>query len=148
MPGRNKESAECTAPEVAIERAERGSYVLILLLPFARRIQVGSLGVIHFPKGVYLYMGSALGGLDARISRHARREKKLFWHIDYFLRHAQILDVWVCPDGRRRECQWTRAALALPNARVPAPRFGSSDCRCPSHLVHLAPKRARKGKPS
>ncbi len=116
-----------------------GTYALVLFLPRTRMIQVGALGTIRFPRGVYIYVGSAMSGLDARIARHRRRaDKKLFWHIDYVLQHARVLDVWTCPGGRRWECAWAQAVLALPNARVVAPCLGASDCRCRAHLIHLA----------
>ncbi len=116
----------------------KGTYALILYLPRTRAITIGALGDLRFPRGVYIYIGSAMSGLDGRIARHLRhRDKKLFWHIDYILQYAHVLDVWACTGARRFECKWARAALALPNARVIAPRFGASDCRCPAHLIHL-----------
>ena len=117
---------------------DRGTYALVLFLPRARQIRIGALGAFRFPCGYYIYIGSAMNGLSARIARHCRRGKKLFWHIDYFLQHACIADVWVSARARRSECAWARAALALPNARVIAPRFGASDCNCATHLVYLA----------
>ncbi len=78
-----------------------------------------------------------MNGLDARIRRHLSREKKLFWHIDYVLEHARIVEVWTHRGKRRLECAWAARVLAQPNARVIAKRFGASDCRCPSHLVYL-----------
>jgi len=32
---------------------------------------------------------------------------------------------------------WAQACLRLPGARIPLPRFGASDCACPSHLFHF-----------
>ena len=63
--------------------------------------------------------------------------KRFFWHIDYFLPHAQILQVWTDAGGVRLECEWARTLLTLPNALVVAPRFGASDCNCAAHLVFL-----------
>ena len=62
-----------------------GTYVLLIELATAATIQVGRLGMLAFAKGYYAYVGSALGGLEQRIDRHLRTEKKLFWHIDYLL---------------------------------------------------------------
>lgn len=118
----------------------RGTYALILLLPRAQTIRIGALGEFKFPRGHYLYIGSAMNGLTARLARHLRSEKKLRWHIDYFLRHAQIKEVWTHQGDERFECVWARAALALPNARVLAPRFGASDCDCATHLIFLRRK--------
>lgn len=78
-----------------------------------------------------------MNGLVARIVRHLRSDKKRHWHIDYFLEHAQIKELWTHQGKDRFECVWAQAALALPNARVIAPRFGSSDCTCPTHLLYF-----------
>ena len=63
---------------------EKGVYVLIIHLSQERDIVVGKLGELSFKKGYYAYVGSALGGLEGRIKRHFRKEKKAHWHIDYF----------------------------------------------------------------
>ncbi len=108
-----------------------GSYVLIIRLDQARTIEVGALGEIAFEPGAYAYVGSAMGGLDARINRHLREEKKLHWHIDYLLGHAEIADTVRVYTDQRLEC---RIAQGL-RARLPRVEgFGCSDCRCPSHL--------------
>lgn len=139
--------------------SRRGTYALIMSLPRACRIRIGALGTFDFRRGNYVYIGSALNGLDARIARHlagfSRRDlpewqwgeigrrvsqsrpHRVFWHIDYFLPHARILQVWTDATGVRLECEWARTVLALPNARVLAPRFGASDCDCAAHLVFL-----------
>ncbi|MFO8102484.1 MAG: GIY-YIG nuclease family protein [Dehalococcoidia bacterium] len=118
----------------------RGSYLLLLYLDAGTRIAIGKLGRADFPAGYYLYAGSALGGLSPRINRHFRKEKKLHWHIDYLLFHAQILEVWGVYSNERVECHLARAALDLTGAAVPAAGFGSSDCRCRTHLVYLPDK--------
>jgi len=66
----------------------RGTYALVLYLLPAQTIRVGKLGAFKFPRGYYIYLGSALNGLVRRIARHLRSAKRPFWHIDYFLRHA------------------------------------------------------------
>lgn len=138
----------------------RGTYALVIFLPRAKTLRIGALGAFRFPRGYYVYIGSALNGLSARLARHLasvrrpgfspmflkgqlgerlrqRRDKKLFWHIDYFLEHARVVDVWTRENTARLECTWARAALALPNAKIIVPRFGASDCRCAAHLVYL-----------
>ena len=71
----------------------KGTYALVLHLECTEEITVGKLGMFTFPAGYYLYVGSALGpgGLEARLARHRRRGKKLRWHIDYLLEHAQLV---------------------------------------------------------
>ncbi len=116
----------------------KGSYVLVLHLSQDRRLEVGKLGRLQFPSGYYLYFGSALNGLAGRIRRHLRREKKLHWHIDFLTYVAPVVQVWWVAGEERCECVWARAALSHPGATAPARGFGSSDCRCPTHLVQLS----------
>ena len=51
---------------------------------------------MSFKKGDYLYVGSTRGCLETRLQRHLRKEKRIFWHIDYFLENqkAKILQIW------------------------------------------------------
>ncbi len=51
-----------------------GTYVLHLKVHWETVIDVGALGELTFPAGIYLYCGSALGpgGLAARIAHHSR----------------------------------------------------------------------------
>ena len=114
-----------------------GIYHLVLHLPKPTRIRVGRLGVFTFARGWYVYTGSAMKGLEARIARHRRRRKKLQWHVDYLLRQARILEVVTVPTRRRVECARNRKVLALPGAEVVVKGFGSSDCRCAAHLAHF-----------
>ncbi|MBI4319005.1 MAG: GIY-YIG nuclease family protein [Chloroflexi bacterium] len=116
---------------------DRGSYVLLLQAEVEAEVVVGKLGTLRFPAGYYAYCGSALKGLSARLARHARKEKKLHWHIDYLLPRLHLLDVWALDSPDRLECLFCRALLNLPGAMIPARGFGSSDCRCPAHLVHF-----------
>ena len=115
----------------------KGNYVLLIALDKDAAIPVGKLGTFSFPVGYYLYVGSAMAGLFYRISRHLREEKKSCWHIDYLLKYSRIVDVWYTQTDERWECLWAQAAFALPQAHVLAPGFGSSDCRCPSHLIYF-----------
>src|SRR5438067_2409375 len=113
-----------------------GAYRLRIRLDEGIQLAVGRLGKFDFPAGRYLYTGSALGGLRRRVERHCRPEKTLRWHIDYLLQHARIEAVEMFPTEERCECALNREMLARPGARVVAPRFGSSDCRCATHLVY------------
>jgi len=109
----------------------RGTYALIVQVPFDIEISVGTLGRRSFPAGYYVYVGSAMGGVEKRIGRHLRREKKVRWHIDYLLMRARVVDVIVA-EGRG-EC---RAARSLAKRLRPIEGFGSSDCDCSSHLFY------------
>jgi len=114
-----------------------GAYQLHLLLRKAARVKVGKLGVYLFPAGRYVYSGSALNGLERRLSRHRRQEKRLHWHIDYLLRFAHIESVAVWRTTQRLECVLNGKLLDRLGARVIIKGFGSSDCRCLTHLVYL-----------
>jgi Uri superfamily endonuclease len=51
---------------------QKGAYLLKLLLKKSTTIDAGSLKGIFLPKGKYIYVGSARGGIERRISRHRR----------------------------------------------------------------------------
>jgi len=85
----------------------------------------------RFPAGYYAYIGSALNGLQARLERHLRKEKRLHWHIDYLLREARIVDIVTCRSQERTECA---IATSLAERFDAVASFGASDCRCSSHL--------------
>lgn len=109
----------------------KGSYILLIQLPEEQTITVGSLRDIRFPRGYYVYVGSALGGFKARLNRHLKRDKKPRWHIDYLLQHASITGIILCQTEQRVECN---IAQALKCQLDSVPGFGSSDCKCHSHL--------------
>lgn len=119
-----------------------GTYAIVLRLESGRAIRVGRLGYFDFPIGYYLYLGSALGpgGLAGRLGRHLALDagqRRPHWHIDYFRRQARIQALWYITGTARREHDWAELAAQLDGASIPAPRFGASDCRCPSHLYHF-----------
>ncbi|MBU7009715.1 MAG: GIY-YIG nuclease family protein [Theionarchaea archaeon] len=102
------------------------TYTLMMELSQDKKITVGKLGTILFKKGTYIYVGSAPS--EKRLQRHLRKEKKIFWHIDYFLQEAQIKEICIV-DGE--ECE-VADKIDLPFIK----RFGCSDCKCPSHLFY------------
>jgi sugar fermentation stimulation protein A len=119
---------------------DKGSYVLLMQLKSETHLAVGKLGEFDFHRGYYMYCGSALGGLSARINRHLRPDKQLHWHIDYLLRFVDILEVWYISSDRRLECILCNEARTLSGSEDVAPGFGSSDCRCLSHLLYFKMK--------
>ena len=116
--------------------AAKGSYALVIDLDKETRLDVGRLGTFEFSAGRYLYMGSALNGLEARVRRHIRREKRLRWHVDYLISVAVVSEVWYALGEERWECSWASIAREH-GGRVAAPGFGSSDCRCSAHLLQV-----------
>ncbi len=119
--------------------AQRGTYALLLHLPRAARLQIGKLGAFDFPRGYYVYVGSARGpgGLRARVARHARADKTLRWHIDYLRAVSNWRAVWYSTDARADECIWA-ANVRRGGGVIAAPRFGASDCACAAHLYYFA----------
>jgi len=69
-----------------------GCYSLIIDLKRKKTIRVGKLGKAVFPAGTYIYTGSAMKGLRARLGRHYTRVKKIHWHIDHLL---TLPDAWI-----------------------------------------------------
>lgn len=115
-----------------------GTYALFLTLPAETVASVGKMGTFAFPQGFYAYLGSARRGLRARIARHLRDNKAQHWHIDYFPYGARPTEIWYALSQERLECLWASALQGLPGVSMPVRGFGSSDCRCFSHLVHLS----------
>ncbi len=114
------------------EARDGGAYVLVMKLDRMRILQVGALGKIRFPKGYYLYVGSASQHLSKRIERHKRLRKKPFWHVDY-LREVSVVHA-VFPIRTSDDLECCMALDLMPLSEWTVPGFGSSDCSCPSHL--------------
>ncbi len=115
----------------------RGFYCLLIHLDRGADIDVGRWGRAAFPTGYYVYAGSALAGVAGRVARHLRVEKRLHWHIDYLLCHAQVVEVWAGPSRERLECVCAALLRTLAGATTAHPRFGASDCGCVGHLVYF-----------
>ncbi len=74
-------------------------------------------------------------GIEARVGRHLARRKKRRWHIDYLLPVARVSKILSVEASKPFECRLNRLAFREPGSRALVPRFGSSDCRCQSHLA-------------
>lgn len=124
-----------TASSEAIPRAG-GTYALLLNLADAAAITIGRLGTFAFSAGWYVYVGSAFGpgGLAGRLNHHLHPALKPHWHIDYLRQQATLREIWLLADPEPFEHAWAAHLCARHDARLPAPRFGASDCRCPAHL--------------
>jgi len=112
----------------------KGTYVLLIEIERDIDVKIGKLGKFNLKKGCYLYIGSGKNGLEKRIKRHLRKEKKLFWHIDYLLKnpHARIKKIWTKEE--EEECSLAKTIASNNTFEIPVKRFGSSDCRCKAHL--------------
>lgn len=118
----------------------RGSYCLCIRVGEEVEISIGALGPLEFPRGLYIYVGSAMNGLEPRLARHLRTSKGesrvIRWHIDYLLSHqaTTIESIYAVEGTVKRECD---IAALVAGVGEPIPRFGSSDCRCLSHLYRV-----------
>ncbi len=100
--------------------------------------EIGKIGCIAFKKGFYAYVGSALSGLERRVERHLRNvgnNKKLHWHIDYFLAcpAVEIKEAVFAEAEERKECE-IAANMHLRKELDFIENFGCTDCSCKSHL--------------
>jgi len=118
--------------------AASGSYALVFRNRESRRVRVGALGRVGITPGFLIYVGSAFGpgGIRARVARHARRHKKLHWHIDYLRRYLSLEEVWLTTAAERMEHAWAERLGA--HLEVAHPHLGASDCRCRAHLFFSA----------
>ena len=114
----------------------KGIYVLIIKINTSLNLRIGALGKISFPVGTYAYVGSAQGSIESRVKRHLRKEKRLFWHIDYLLADAavEVVQVYYLDGNKTCEC---RTAQLITKHSEPVPNFGCSDCHCNTHLFRL-----------
>jgi Uri superfamily endonuclease len=112
----------------------KGSYVLLINLLSAQTISVGSLEQIYCNAGQYAYVGSAMRGFKSRLPHHFKVNKKSHWHIDHLLQKAQISSVITSESGERNECNIAKTFM---NKFPCIAGFGSSDCKCKSHLFFL-----------
>ena len=110
------------------------TYQLLIEVAGPLRLRIGRLGTFDFPAGVYVYTGSALRNLEARVKRHLSTAKKMHWHIDYLLAApgVRVLEVRRHADAECRVNQRVGGEIAVPG-------FGASDCRarCGGHLQRL-----------
>ena len=118
------------------EVKDRGSYLLILKVEKAKRVNVGSLGNLFFRKGFYIYVGSAMANLSKRMERHRRLIKRHHWHIDELRRVAEFHACLAIRSSDRLECEVAGAISEIAEWEVPG--FGSTDCLCETHLFGMA----------
>ena len=117
----------------------RGTYILLVDLGADARIRVGALGEFLFGAGTYCYVGSAMGGLDQRLSRHLTRDKKERWHIDYLVSEAADVRAYESFPDHVPECRLASMAEECGMEPV-AEGFGCSDCHCRTHLFRADPE--------
>ena len=119
----------------------KGCYCLIISMTKSEKLQIGHLHDNYkFKKGYYVYIGSAMNSLTARINRHLSDEKKMHWHIDYLLKseNSEIRDVLFNISDEKIECD---LASKIAENGEGISKFGCSDCNCKSHLIYFKRKR-------
>ena len=110
------------------------SYQLHIRITQPLHIQIGALGLQHFPAGHYIYTGSAKRAMQQRLLRHLRHDKPLRWHIDYLLQHPASI-VTRISRFEDNECQLNQAT----QGKILVPGFGAGDCKnsCIAHLLYI-----------
>ncbi len=107
-----------------------GTYVLILKVN-----DNISLRQWKITKGFFAYVGSAKNGLSKRVYRHLKKEKSLFWHIDYLLnkKEVEIYKIYVS----KKQIEKVMARF-LERLYYPVLNFGNSDDKSvKSHLFKI-----------
>ena len=130
-------SVECPAANITYKKNRRRNilgartYLLKIRLEHPRPIRIGKLGTFLFTSGDYWYVGSAKRNLKQRVVRHLRKEKRLYWHIDYLLQHASITSVWCTSVSEEKLARSLSARMG-----TPVNGFGASDKRAKAHLFY------------
>lgn len=102
-----------------------------------RTVTIGKLGTFCIIKGHYIYVGSAKKNIVSPVSRHMHVvDKVLRWHFDYLRPYGTITEVKSFDDSVG-ECELAMCLKSTYSATYPVKKFGSSDCRCYSHLLFL-----------
>jgi sugar fermentation stimulation protein A len=118
------------------EAKDAGSYLLVLQLDEDRVLPQGKAATASLRKGFYIYVGSAMANLSARLERHLRLRKRFQWHIDWLRAHASVRAALPIRASDRLECALAEAVAGVAEWSVPG--FGCSDCTCPSHLFGMS----------
>ena len=115
----------------------KGTYCLIIYLNKNVNLTIGKLyNNLQFKKGYYVYVGSAMNSMNKRLERHLSNTKKMHWHIDYLLinENSKIEDILFNISNNKIEC---KLAKLISKNGDEIPKFGSSDCKCNSHLIYF-----------
>ena len=123
-----------------------GTYALIFSAARKGQLAVGKIGTLQVQPGFHVYVGSAFGpgGLKARIRHHSRRAAHPHWHIDYLSSALELKEIWYTCDPVHREHQWATIISNTRGSSAPLAGFGSSDCRCNTHLSFFKSKPGSK----
>lgn len=119
----------------------KGAYALITQVNKTVNVKIKSLRHAKFEPGVWIYVGSAMGNgstsLENRLNRHFRKEKTIYWHIDYLLDiGTELVEAIWAESANHVECDIAQAISAHPSYNPGMKGFGSSDCTrgCAAHI--------------
>ncbi len=122
------------------DKIDSGVYVLEIFLYKPKKIEIGAKSIYTFPPGYYYYCGSAQKNLQARLERHKSKQKNNHWHIDYLLEEAYLKNYYTWQSGKKGECVLADYFQNNLKGRIIVKGFGSSDCKCISHLFYFQNK--------
>jgi len=78
-----------------------------------------------------------MAGFHKRLPRYRQGIERAFWHIDYLLKEAELIDI-ICIEAEEKiECEIAKAISHICGMRVVAEKFGASDCKCRTHLFYF-----------
>ncbi len=124
--------------------SQPGTYCLVLHCLSSSSVTIGKLGMYQINPDYYCYIGSAFGrgGLHSRLNRHLQIDKSQHWHLDYLRPYLNPVKIYYSTNIIKQEHQWAELLLQHKKYSIPINKFGSSDCRCSSHLFYyqLKPK--------
>lgn len=111
----------------------KGTYILLIEIPKNTVFSVGKLGDIHVEKGVLLYVGSGMNGIEQRLRRHFAHAKKRYWHIDYVTALYPPKLAFFVESINKLEDAVASILCDYPGVK-PINNFGASDSKLNTHL--------------
>lgn len=122
-----------------------GAYAVLFYLINDSQTYMPKYGDVTFKKGFYVYSGSAKKNLIHRVTRHAKKDKKVKWHIDYFSVLESVKTVKTFLFFDKNECE-INFFFYTNGGRSIIKNFGSSDCKngCLSHFLYFKKQPALK----
>lgn len=122
---------------------DRGSYLLVFYNDTRFVKSIGALGEREFKKGYYVYVGSAMQGLEKRIKRHLRKTKNVRWHLDHISPALMKADkAYPIRRGDKIEEGMAQRLMEICDDFVPG--FGSSDSCVDSHFFYFSDRPYRR----
>lgn len=118
---------------------QKGVYLLFFTISSEIETEIGKLGRYSFLPGRYVYVGSGMGGVFARVKRHLCGCQCKRWHIDYLLEKTENRKAVIyLTDCKEMECSLSQMVKNIAGSQNPVKGFGSSDCSCYSHLYLIS----------